>query len=201
MCTCVGGFSIRLGAFSCIEVQNKWAQWFSRPHYHSNKSKTGKNRKSLTFRDPRERTLRGLLDGKFAIAYMWFYEILGQLRRSNLVYLMHRLEALEATPVAAARWTWATRAAAWELCAAPRWASSCRVGCCCRSLRRVHIRLLLRLDDVLLVADPLVAKPVTNLGSAAAIWIYCIKNDYTYFTCDTVMPHFLANSSLTSSDG
>ena len=46
----------------------------------------------------------------------------------------------------------------------------------------VHVGLLLRLDDVLLVADPLVAEPVTNLGSAAAISIYCIKNNYTYFT-------------------
>ena len=131
---------------------------------------------------------------------MWFYVILGKLRRSS-ISLPHRLEALEAPAVAAARRTGATRATAGELCAAPRRPSSRRVGGCCRGLRRVHIRLLLRLDDVLLVADPLVAKPVTNLGSAAAIWIYCIMNDYTYFTCDTVMPHFLANSSLTSSEG
>ena len=92
------------------------------------------------------------------------------------------LEALEATAIAAARRSRAARAAARELGAAPRRRSSSRVGRCRRGLRRVHVRLLLRLDDVLLVADPLVAKPVTNLGSAGAIWIYCIMNDYTYFT-------------------
>ena len=82
-----------------------------------------------------------------------------------------------------------------------RTGGAARADCCRCRLGRVHVGLLLRLHDVLLVADPLVAKPVTNLGSAAAIWIYCIMNDYTYFTCDTVMPHFLANSSLTSSEG
>ena len=99
-----------------------------------------------------------------------------------LAVLPHGLEALEATAVTAARRAGTTRATAWELCAAPRGASPCRVGCCRCGLRRVHVRLLLRLDDVLLVADPLVAKPVTNLGSAAAIWIYVSKYYYTYFT-------------------
>ena len=104
-----------------------------------------------------------------------------QLRLSSLS-LPQRLEALEATAVAAARRARAARAAARELCASPRRSSPRRVRCRCRGFCGVHVGLLLRLDDVLLVADPLVAEPVTNLGSAAAISIYCIKNNYTYFT-------------------
>ena len=47
------------------------------------------------------------------------------------------------------------------------WRASGRgcTGCCSRS---VHVGLLLRLDDVLLVSDPLVAEPVADLGHGDA---------------------------------
>jgi len=42
--------------------------------------------------------------------------------------------------------------------------TSSGADCCRRCLGGVHVRLLLRLHDVLLVPDPLVAEPVANLG-------------------------------------
>lgn len=68
------------------------------------------------------------------------------------------LKALEARSAFSS----AAAAAAWKRRSSP-WGTStrCDGGCCCFGC--VHVGLFLGLDDVLLVPDPFVAKPVAHL--------------------------------------
>ena len=75
-----------------------------------------------------------------------------------------------------------------------------RVTSCSSSLCSVHVGFFLSFCYVLLVTNPFISKPIINLQKDN-FNVFLIYPFTSYYTWDTVIPHFFANSSFASSEG